>query len=103
MIKRECKKVFRFGAEDRMSLLEWRLKHISSDGSRLQAQTNSPSASPADPPFAPGIELGLPHYTVAMGTLTPPLTKCRSSTGLAARVLTCAPICTGAICELRTG
>jgi len=31
--------------------------------------------SPPDPPFAPGIELGLAHYTVAMGTLTPPLTK----------------------------
>lgn len=52
-----------------------RLRHISSDRSWFQAQTNSPSASPADPPFAPGIELGLPHYTVAMGTLTPLLTK----------------------------
>lgn len=61
------------------SSLRWlsmqQLKHISSDLNRFQTQTNSPSASPLDPPFAPGIELGLTHYTVAMGTLTPPLTK----------------------------
>lgn len=49
--------------------------HISSRWSRFQSHTNSPSASPPDPPFASGIELGLSHYTVAMGTLTPPPRK----------------------------
>lgn len=48
------------------------LKHISAALNGFQTQTNSP---PVSPPFAHGIELGLPHYTVAMGTLTPPLTK----------------------------
>lgn len=53
------------------------LKPINSDSNGFQTQTNSSfGVSWPDPPLTPGIEFGLPHYTVAMGTLTLPLTKC---------------------------
>lgn len=78
--RRDYEWMRKFGESgDRMFSPQWlsiqQLKRISSDLNRFQTQTTSPSASPPDPPLAPGIELGLPHYTVAMGTLTPPLTK----------------------------
>lgn len=79
-------------------------RHIGSNRSQSQAQTNSPSASPADPPFAPGIELGLPHYTVAMGTLTPPLTKWELYRAACVSVCVCVHVRAHvhAICELWT-